>query len=94
MECCRYCLYFDDCTPNHKINRNTGFCIDFIENYMDFYFETVKDMPVWDDLFLEKDELEWSEMSYNRFLDNGLDYGEASEWDLYLSAINSNRYDY
>jgi len=61
---------------------------------MDFYFETVKDMPVWDDLFLEKDELEWSEMSYNRFLDNGLDYGEASEWDLYLSAINSNRYDY
>ena len=30
----------------------------------------------------------WNEMSWNKYKDNLLDYGEESEWDMYLEEEN------
>jgi hypothetical protein len=34
----------------------------------------------------------WKEFSYKKYTDNGLDYGEPSEWDIYLEEENKRKY--
>jgi hypothetical protein len=75
MECCDTCLYIDDCTPKNKMNveviAEDNWCNDYMEA-MDLSY------------CLIGGECIWKEMSYNRYSEDGKDYGEFTEWDSFI----------
>lgn len=70
MSGCSDCSYSDDCAPYEKQLCENGLICD--------YFEFI-------DNYCLEDESEWKEFSYNKYTETLWDYGEMSEWELYIS---------
>jgi hypothetical protein len=73
---CSQCIYSDKCTPSEKQLENINM---YCDNFIDIEFDC-----------LSNGFAEWKEMSYNKYADNILDYGEMSEWDIFMEE-KSNR---
>jgi len=71
MKECGNCKNLDDCTPCEKqLFVGTLICEDYID--------------IDCDCLEEESEAKWEEVSYNRYTETLWDYGEMSEWDLYI----------
>ena len=74
MKECNLCIHQDICTPFEKQLDNM---ICDCNNFIDIDFE----LDCSSDGYAKED---WKEFSWNRYTDNILDYGEMSDWDLFL----------
>ena len=70
MRGCGKCYNFDDCTPLIKQLLN--------ENFTWEYF-----IDCNNDCLMDGSD-KWREFSYNKYTDNLLDYGEMSDWDIFI----------
>jgi len=70
---CNRCYQYDNCTPFEKLCVYNEYCSEFIN--------------VENSCYEGGTGGEWLEFSYNKYLDNGLDYGEPTDWDLYAKLI-------
>jgi len=69
MKECGDCSKFDNCTPSEKqLSVERGVCEDFIDINYNCFDYGSA----------------WKEFSYERYTENILDYGEPSEWDLFI----------
>lgn len=72
---CNQCLHENLCTPFEKqLDNDLCECGNFTR--VDFRLDCSTDGIV--------KEGDWEEFSWNRYVENLLDYGEESEWDLFL----------
>jgi hypothetical protein len=69
MKECGNCNNLDDCTPCEK----QLFVGSFIcEDYMNDSYDCLEDGS------------EWIEFSYNKYTETILDYGEITDWDIFI----------
>ncbi len=68
MKECKMCINFDQCTP--------------IERRMNI----INNCEYFEDIYISDNQTDdgWMEFSYKKYTDNNLDYGEPSDWDIYL----------
>ena len=71
MACNENCS-IEDCAPwKTRLSEISNYCEDYeILDYFDYWFDY--------------GETIWFEMSYNRYCEDCLNYGEIDEWDLFL----------
>lgn len=75
MKECNLCIHRETCTPFEKQFDNM---IYTCENFVDIDFE----FDCSSDGYANKEG--WKEFSWNKYTENILDYGEESDWDLFL----------
>lgn len=68
---CEDCYWLDDCNPPVYKINKNETCDKFLDISNGGWYLTEK----------------WIEMSYNTYKDGLLDYGEMSDWDIYLLDI-------
>jgi len=71
---CNDCENFDNCSKQEKNNK---YCDDYVYKYKGVLSISCEDNTIW------------KEISYNRYTEGSTDYGELSEWDIYLLEEDS-----
>jgi len=71
MEECNRCLQYDNCTPFAK-----QLCV-YYEHCSEF-------INVENSCYEGSTGGEWIELSYNKYIEGGLDYGDPTDWDLFM----------
>ena len=71
------CVNFDDCASwKIRLSEVSNYCEDF--SYIDYRYS--------------EGEIIWYEMSYRKYYEDCLDYGEIDEYDDYLEKLFSEKY--